>query len=515
MGKTVSARELEAHGKASNAWIVIDGDVYDVSKFAALHPGGEQMLLEYAGQDVTQAFYGMHRHEVLLKHGPKLLVGRLETAEERSEDNRIRGPGELSGVPYCEPPAWQGAFSPYHTPAHIELRKTVRKWLDENVRAEAEAGELSGKKPSLELFRKMGAAGLLAGRIGPGKHLKLIGRSDIFGFPVDKFDYFAETILHEEVSRLACPGFVDGMGSGMAIGLPPVLQFGPAWMQDKIGREVLMGEKRICLAITEPFAGSDVAGLKTTATKDPSGSGWILNGTKKWITNGHDSDYFTVLARTEGGLTMFLVERGDGLETKKIKTSYSPAAGTAYITFENVKIPAQNLIGQEDAGFMHAMFNFNHERWMIISYIIAGMRGMVEECFKWANQRVAFGKPLIQQPVIRLRLADMVCKTEACYSWFEQLTYQMCNLPYDQQSIKLAGTCGLLKYHTTRMAYEISDAAVQIFGGRGITESGMGKYVERFMRTNKFAAILGGSEEVMADLGIKMAAKAIPATAKL
>ena len=111
---------------------------------------------------------------------------------------------------------------------------------------------------------------------------------------------------------------------------------------------------------------------------------------------------------------------------------------------------------------------------MIISYIIAGMRGMVEECFKWANQRVAFGKPLIQQPVIRLRLADMVCKTEACYAWFETLTHQMCNLPYDQQSIKLAGTCGLLKYHTTRMAYEISDAAVQIFGGRGITESGMG-----------------------------------------
>jgi cytochrome b involved in lipid metabolism len=281
-GKTVSVRELEAHGKASTAWIVIDGDVYDVSKFAALHPGGELMLLEYAGQDVTQVFYGLHRHEVLLKHGPKLFVGRLETAEKRSEDNRIRGPGELSGVPYCEPPAWQGAFSPYHTPAHLELRKTVRKWLDENVRAEAEAGEISGKKPSLELFRKMGAAGLLAGRIGPGKHLKIIERSDIFGFPIDKFDYFAETILHEEVARLACPGFVDGMGSGMAIGLPPVLQFGPAWMQDKVGREVLMGEKRICLAITEPFAGSDVAGLKTTATKDPSGSGWILNGTKKW-----------------------------------------------------------------------------------------------------------------------------------------------------------------------------------------------------------------------------------------
>lgn len=356
----------------------------------------------------------------------------------------------------------------------------------------------------------MGAIGLLAARIGPGKHLKLVPR--VLGdIPAEKFDYFHEMIAHEEVGRLACPGYVDGLGSGMCIGLPPVLQFGPDWMQEKVGREVLNGEKRICLAITEPFAGSDVANVKTTAVKSADGSYYLVNGTKKWITNGHDSDYFVTLVRTGGdgmgGLSLLLIERSEGLETKKIKTSYSPSAGTAYVTYENVKVPAKNLIGHENAGFLHAMYNFNHERWMIICYIVAGSRGIVEECFKWASQRTAFGKPLIQQPVIRAKLAKMVAEVESVYCWLESLTYQMTILPYDEQSEKLAGTMSLLKYYSTRVAQNVSDEAVQIFGGRGITQTGMGRYVERFLRTNKFAAILGGSEEIMADLGIKMAMK--------
>merc|ERR1711916_292111 len=146
----------------------------------------------------------------------------------------------------------------------------------------------------------------------------------------------------------------------------------------KVGREVLLGQKRICLAITEAFAGSDVANIKTTAVKSADGSHYIVNGTKKWITNGHDSHYFVTLVRTGGegmgGISMLLIERSEGVETKKIKTSYSPSAGTAYITFDNVQVPTQNIIGWENAGFLNAMANFNHERWMICNYIGAGSR---------------------------------------------------------------------------------------------------------------------------------------------
>jgi len=119
----------------------------------------------------------------------------------------------------------------------------------------------------------------------------------------------------------------------------------------------------ICLAITEAFAGSDVARLRTTAAKTPDGKHYIVNGTKKWITNGVFCDYFVTGVQTDKGLSVLLIERGEGVETKPIKTSYSPAAGTAFITFDNVKVPASNLLGKENKGIYVILSNFNHERW--------------------------------------------------------------------------------------------------------------------------------------------------------
>jgi alkylation response protein AidB-like acyl-CoA dehydrogenase len=127
----------------------------------------------------------------------------------------------------------------------------------------------------------------------------------------------------------------------------------------------------ISLAISEAFAGSDVSGIRTTATKSEDGKSWIINGTKKWITGGMHSDYFTVgtkvgwacsrksSQKTDGGLTVFLVPRVEGVETKQIKTSYSTAAGTAYITFDNVKVPAENMLGPENGGLLVILSNFN------------------------------------------------------------------------------------------------------------------------------------------------------------
>lgn len=120
--------------------------------------------------------------------------------------------------------------------------------------------------------------------------------------------------------------------------------------------EVLSGRKRICLAITEPYAGSDVANIRTTAKRTPDGKYFIVNGVKKWITNGTFADYFSVAVRTEKGITMLFIERSDEIETKAIKTSYSPAAGTSYIIFENVKVPVENILGEEGKGFQVIMY---------------------------------------------------------------------------------------------------------------------------------------------------------------
>lgn len=370
-----------------------------------------------------------------------------------------------------------------------------------------------GTYPSKELYAKLGEAGVLATQIGPGPWLK--GLNLPGGIEPEKFDYFHELIAHQETARLGAPGFCDGISSGYSIGLPPIFNFGSAALKAKVVPEVLLGKKRICLAITEPYAGSDVARIRATATRTADGKHFILNGVKKWITNGAFCDYFTVAATTEKGMTMFFVERDDNIETKQIKTSYSASAGTAYITFENVKVPVENVLGKEGQGFQVIMYNFNHERWYICGAVTGGTRAIIEDCFKWANQRKVFGKRLIDQPVIRNKLASMVAQLEAVENWLENITYQMCNMSYAEQSVKLAGPIALLKYQTTRVAHNVSDDACQIFGGRGITRTGMGRAVEAFQRTYKFGAILGGSEEIMADLGIRQAMKQFPANARL
>ena len=369
----------------------------------------------------------------------------------------------------------------------------------------------------MEIYKKMGDFGLLACRLAHGPHLNWVTGGLPGGVKPDEFDYFHESIAHEEVARLSTPGFIDGLGAGYVIGVSPVLVFGPPEMANTVGRSVVMGEKRICLAISEPAAGSDVAGILTHATKKDGK--YIVNGTKKWITNGCFADYFVTAVRTGGkgmgGISLMLIERHDGVETKKISTSYAPSAGTAYVMFEDVEVPVERLLGKENQGFACIMYNFNHERWFIVCQVIAGARFIVEECFKWACQRKVFGKPLITQPVIRAKLAKMVGDIEATTTWLEAITYQMQSMNYAEQQKKLAGPIALLKYQSTRVAHDISDEACQIFGGRAITKTGMGKYIERFQRTYKFGAILGGSEEIMADLGIKQSLRDMPPNAKL
>jgi len=222
------------------------------------------------------------------------------------------------------------------------------------------------------------------------------------------------------------------------------------------------------------------------------------------------SDYFVTGCKTPRGFSVLLIERGEGVETKTIKTAYSRAAATTYIEFDNVKVPATNLLGKEDKGFTVIMSNFNHERWMMACMVSRWGRTVLEECMKWSHQRIVFGKPLISQPVIRAKLAKMMQLVEAQQAWLEQITYQMCHMSYAEQSKHLGGPIGLLKTFCTRSAHEIADDAVNIFGGRGLTQTGMGRVVEMFHRTYKFDAILGGAEEVLADLGVRQAMRQMP-----
>lgn len=516
-GKVYTVDEVAKHNTPQDAWVIIDGKIYDVTKFAPMHPGGTQILLDYAGKDCSQVFWDLHRAEVLVRYAPRMYVGRVKGAPSQAPIDLVV-PGAISEVPYAESTYWQKWKSPYYDESHERLRKYVREIYDKEIIPKAVSFENMGKEPTPDMYKLLGQAGILIGRIGPGPAVQYAPKlpADI---PREKFSYFHELVVHEENSRMGTPGFSDGIGAGLVIGLPPVVYFGKPQIKERVCREVLAGEKTICLAITEPFAGSDVANIQCTAKLTPDGKHYIVNGIKKWITNGTFADYFTTAVRTGGkgigGISLLLIERGPGVTTKKIVTSYSPAAGTALVILENVKVPVENLLGEENRGFQVIMGNFNHERWMICIGVIRATRLIIEECFKWAHQRRVFGKRLIDQPVIRQQLASMVSQLEGCQSWLELITYQMDNMSYKEQNRRLAGPIALLKYQSTRVALSVSDQACQIFGGRAITRSGMGQVIERFQRSIKYGAILGGSEEIMADLGIRQAMKYYPPMARL
>jgi len=299
------------------------------------------------------------------------------------------------------------------------------------------------------------------------------------------------------------------------LGLPPVLNFGSEELKARIVPDILAAKKFICLAISEPFAGSDVGGLRTTAELSEDKKFWIVNGTKKWITNAHFCDYFTVGCRTDGGFTVLLIERSEGVKTKPIKTAYSSVSGTAYVTFDNVKVPVGNTLGEVDGGLIVMLSNFNHERWVLCCSSARSQRLVVEEVLKWTSQRKVFGKPLIEQAVVRSKIAQMISRAEAVQTWLEHITYQMCHMTYKQMSANLAGPISFLKMMSTQMAQETARDAVQIFGGRAITQSGLGRFIEHYHRTIAFDALLGGAEDVLGDLGVRQAMRLIPETARL
>jgi alkylation response protein AidB-like acyl-CoA dehydrogenase len=362
---SITRADVAKNNTTDSLWMIIDSKVYDVTDFIEAHPGGEAVLRQVGGTDATEAFYNLHRHEVLKKYSD-LVIGTIEGEKSQVVEQNA---GELSLVPYAEPTWLTKPFrNPYYNESHVRFQKAIRLFVDTYIYPEAQECEQTGRYISQELIDIMYKNGIMQLKMGPGKHLHGV---NILNGAVngEEYDYFHDLIAGQEMVRANCRGFQDGNLAGMTIGLTAVLQFAndEAWKK-KIAEECFSGKKKICLAITEAFAGSDVANIKTTAVKTADGKHYIVNGTKKWITNGVFCDYFVTAVKTDKGLSVLLIERGEGVDTKAIKTSYSPTAGTAFITFDNVKVPAENLLGKENKGIYVVLANFNHERWTMAWY---------------------------------------------------------------------------------------------------------------------------------------------------
>ncbi len=371
------------------------------------------------------------------------------------------------------------AQSPFYNADHDAFREVLRRFVLREIEPYAHEWDEAGEFPR-ELYAKAAEIGLLG-----------------LGFPEEyggtAVDQFMKIVVSQELARAGAGGISASLMSH-TIGSPPIARAARPEIKARVLPEVLSGRKISALAITEPSGGSDVANLRTKARRD--GDHYVVSGEKTFITSGMRADYLTVAVRTggegAGGVSLLLIE-GDtpGLSRTKLKKMGWWASDTATLHFDECRVPAENLIGEEGQGFKIIMQNFNSERIGMAASCTAYARVCLEEAIAYAKERKAFGKPISQHQVIRHKLVDMAQRVAASQAMLELLAWRL-----GQGESPVAEICMMKNQATQTMAFCASEA-VQIFGGAGFMR---GVKVERIYREVKVNAIGGGTEEIMKDL---------------
>ncbi|KAJ5365519.1 acyl-CoA dehydrogenase [Penicillium concentricum] len=417
-----------------------------------------------------------------------------------------------STVPFAEPAWARGCPSPYYNDSHRRLRAAMRTWVDENLMPHTIELETSPSLPD-SLYEKAAKDGLIMPMAsGATIPQEWRGKYPIIGnVSAEEWDGFHDLIIHDEFGRVGGIGIENGLVGGAVLAVPALQKYGSQQIKDVVIPDILSGRTRIALAITEPGAGSDVQGVQTEARVSEDGSHFIVDGEKKWITSGMYAHYFlTMVKEVTGEFTLLVIPRTEGLTTKHITLSGSTAAGTAFVDFENVKVPINMVVGKRGQGLKYVMSNFNHERLFIGIQALRCARVCLEDSISHAMNRETFGKKLVDHPVLRLKIANMSRETEALQAW--SLIYQISKLSSEEAVFLLAGTTAQLKAHAGIVLEHVVREAIQIMGGIGLTRGGRGERVERIWRDVKAITVPGGSEEILLDLATR---RALNVTAKL
>ncbi len=376
--------------------------------------------------------------------------------------------------------AWR-ARSPYYDETHDALAQSVRRFVEREIAPHIDRWEVEGELPRA-LHKKAAEAGILGLRY-----------PEEYGGHSDGFDIFHSMTQTEELAAVGA----GGLGASLmthGIGLPPVLAMGSEEMKRRIAVPVLSGDKIIALGITEPSGGSDVANLKTKAVRD--GSHYVVNGSKMFITSGMRADYLTCAVRTgaEGasGVSLLLIDMASpGVSRARLDKMGWRCSDTAALYFEDVRVPAENLIGPENGGFIGIMRNFNSERLGMAMGCCAFARVCLAEAAAWAQVRETFGKALVKHQSIRIKLADMARQVNATQAWVDLCAWQM------KEGRDQPADFAMLKVQATRMLEAVARDAAQVLGGASYIT---GSKIERIYREVRVNAIGGGSEEIMLDL---------------
>ncbi|DAA76088.1 TPA_exp: Uncharacterized protein A8136_1125 [Trichophyton benhamiae CBS 112371] len=408
-----------------------------------------------------------------------------------------------SPVPYAEPQWYSRDCSPYHDESHRKLRAFVRDYVEMELMPYAHEWEEQGFVPD-ETVRRFAKNGFCI--IDRSKPEYMGGISLPAGIAPGEWDIFHTLIVADELNRVGYSGPVWGLNGGNSIGCPPIMNFGTEQQKLEYLPRVARGEIRFCLGVTEPDAGSDVSGIKTVAKK--VGSHYIVNGAKKWITNGIWADYCTAAVRTggpgHGGISFLIIPlTAEGVTRRRMFNSGVHASGSTFLEFDDVEVPVENLIGKENEGFKYIMSNFNPERLSLASACIRLSRVCVEDAFRYSTVRETFGKPLLANQVIRAKISKMGQLIEPCQAFMDQLAYTIKTSEQTGRKIDIGGMTALLKVMSTRCLEKVCREAQQIMGGAGYNKAGKGSRIEAISRDVRVYVVGGGSEEILRDLSVR------------
>ncbi|MFT4520072.1 MAG: citronellyl-CoA dehydrogenase [Halioglobus sp.] len=366
------------------------------------------------------------------------------------------------------------------TEQHNEIRRTVARFVEEELNPHVEDWEEAGEMPCHEIMKKAGNLGLLG-----------IDKPEAYGGLDLDFSY--QAVFSEEL------GGADHGSSPLLIGVhtmmstPALARFGSDALRKEFLTPAIAGDIVTSIAVSEPHAGSDVAAIKTTARKD--GDDYIINGTKMWITNSTQADFFCVLANTGEGPVhankslIIVPSKTTGVSVApKLKKLGLHASDTAQVFFEDVRVPQRNRIGEEGKGFIYQMQQFQEERMYCALVVLKNMEKCIRLTLEYTHERSAFGKPLLENQSIKFRLAELQTEVEAlralCYHAVER------HVAGEDMTL-LASMC---KLKVGRLSNEVPRACLQYWGGMGFMWE---NFCSRAMRDNVVTAIGGGSDETM------------------
>lgn len=369
------------------------------------------------------------------------------------------------------------------TQEHEEIRRTVRNFVEKEINPNVAEWEAAGRFPIHELFKKMGNLGLL----GITKPIEYGGMG---------LDFSYGMVMAEETGGSKCGGVPLSIGVQTDMATPALARFGSDELRRNYLAPAIAGDMVCSIAVSEPQAGSDVAGLKTTARKD--GDDYVINGTKMWITNAPSADWFCLLANTSEGKphfnkSMIIVPKDAAGITvdKPLNKLGMRSSETAQVFFDDVRVPQRNLVGQEGAGFMMQMMQFQEERLFGAANSLKGCDNLIEETIEYCRQRQVFGMSLLDNQSVHFRLAELQTEVEL----MRALTWTACEQYINGKDVlKLAS---MAKLKSGRLTREVADSCLQYWGGNGFMWDNP---ASQLLRDGRLVSIGGGADEIM--LGI-------------